>query len=130
MVILLVMSFSLGGVFCAERCDLCQRQIALQVWVRGTRDQLILLLIFAAVVALGIKLVGTLLMGALTIIPASIAKNISASAQSYVAASAILGGLIAGIGAFVSAQFSWLPGPTIILFGIGVFAISLFWTKQ
>ena len=43
----------------------------------GPKINLLFLLIFAFIVALGIKLVGTLLMGALTIIPASIAKNFS-----------------------------------------------------
>jgi len=41
---------------------------------------LLLMVLFAFIVALGIKLVGTLLMGALTIIPATISKNISRAA--------------------------------------------------
>lgn len=105
-------------------------ELSLVEGARGPTSQLSLWLIFAAVVALGIKLVGTLLMGALTMIPASIAKNINVSAKSYMMTSAILGSIIAGVGIFVSAQFSWLPGPTIILLGIGVFAISLLWTKK
>jgi zinc transport system permease protein len=48
-----------------------------QVHGLGRRYNLALLLAFAMIVALGIKLVGTLLVGALTIIPASIAKNVS-----------------------------------------------------
>src|ERR1019366_9085603 len=45
----------------------------------GRKYDLALLLIFAMIVALGIKLVGTLLIGALTIIPAAVAKNVSRS---------------------------------------------------
>lgn len=96
----------------------------------GRMQQLVLLLIFSGVVALGIKLVGTLLMGALTIIPASIAKNISTSARSYILLSAVLGALIATSGAFTSHTLNLLPGPTIILLGVGIFICSLIlWRK-
>ncbi|MBI3442614.1 MAG: metal ABC transporter permease [Candidatus Sungbacteria bacterium] len=96
----------------------------------GTAEQLVLLLIFSGVVALGIKLVGTLLMGALTIIPASIAKNISTSARRYILLSTGLGGFIATIGAFASHTLHLLPGPTIILLGAGIFVCSLiFWRE-
>ena len=89
----------------------------------GTR--LILLVLFAIVVALGIKLVGTLLMGALTIIPAAIARNIARSARASLLLAAILGGVIATGGVSIAARFAILPGPAIILFGIACFAGSL-----
>lgn len=96
---------------------------------QGTRYELILLLIFGFVVALGIKLVGTLLMGALTIIPASVAKNVTRSMSSYVIASASLGGVIAVSGTLIANQFSFLPGPTIILLGIGFFGGSFLFKR-
>lgn len=96
----------------------------------GRMQQLVLLLIFSGVVALGIKLVGTLLMGALTIIPASIARNISTSAKQYILLSICLGALIAIIGAFASHTFNLLPGPTIILLGVGVFICSLMFRRK
>ena len=60
----------------------------------GRQYVLALLLIFAMIVALGIKLVGTLLTGALTIIPAAVAKNASRSMRGYVILSAVLGGVL------------------------------------
>ncbi len=90
----------------------------------GRGYDLVLLLIFALVVALGIKLVGTLLMGALTIIPASVAKNVSHGMRQYVAISAILGGAISVAGVWIAGALKLLPGPTIILFGIALFLIS------
>lgn len=87
---------------------------------------LLLLLVFSFTVALGIKLVGTLLMGALTIIPASIAKNLARSTTGYIMLSVILGGVISFGGALVASLYGFLPGPTIILFGVGVFLLSLF----
>lgn len=91
----------------------------------GRRYDLALLLVFAMIVALGIKLVGTLLMGALTIIPASIAKNLAQSMRHYVILSAILGGAISVIGVWLAESFRFLPGPAIVLLGVGTFVLSL-----
>lgn len=91
----------------------------------GVWTYLLLLVIFALVVALGIKLVGTLLMGALTIIPASIAKNISRSMRGYISSAAFLGGILSVLGVGIARYFHFLPGPTIILVGIGLFLCSL-----
>jgi ABC-type Mn2+/Zn2+ transport system permease subunit len=89
------------------------------------RSDLLILLIFATIVSLGIKLVGTLLMGALTIIPASIAQNTTRSLKQYMLLSSIIGGLVTAAGAYVSHRLGWMPGPTIVLFGSGLFVLSL-----
>jgi zinc transport system permease protein len=96
-----------------------------QVHGLGRGFDLLLLSLFALIVSLGIKLVGTLLMGALTIIPASIAKNIVRSMKGFITLSTVLGGLISVIGLFIAHAFSFLPGPSIILFGVGLFLVSL-----
>lgn len=89
------------------------------------RYDLALLLVFSLIVALGIKLVGTLLMGALTIIPASIAKNLATSMRRYVISSAILGGAISVGGVWMAESFRFLPGPAIVLLGVAMFFVSL-----
>lgn len=91
----------------------------------GRWFDLLLLSLFALIVSLGIKLVGTLLMGALTIIPASIAKNIAKTMRSFIIVSTLLGGVISVTGLFVAQAFAILPGPSIILFGVGLFLVSL-----
>jgi zinc transport system permease protein len=91
----------------------------------GRAYDLALLLIFAAIVALGIKLVGTLLMGALTIIPASIAKNLAPSMRRYIILSAVLGGVISVSGVWLAQTFRFLPGPAIVLLGVAAFALTL-----
>jgi zinc transport system permease protein len=91
----------------------------------GRGYDLALLLVFAVIVALGIKLVGTLLMGALTIIPASIAKNLSRSMRLYVIVSSALGGTISVLGIWLADVFRFLPGPSIVLFGAALFLLSL-----
>ena len=63
---------------------------------------MVFLLIFAITVALGIKLVGTLLMGALVIIPAAAAKNFSRTMAGYVFLSIVFGILSVGAGLFLA----------------------------
>jgi zinc transport system permease protein len=96
-----------------------------KVYGTGRGYELALLLIFAMIVALGIKLVGTLLMGALTIIPASISKNVASSMREYVIFSALLGGAISVVGAWIAAKLHFLPGPSIVLLGVAVFLVSI-----
>ena len=91
----------------------------------GRGYDLAMLLVFSITVALGIKLVGTLLMGALTIIPASIAKNVSRSMRGYLLLSSVLGGAISTVGVGVAQTFRLLPGASIVLLGIGLFLVSL-----
>ncbi len=94
----------------------------------GRRTDLVLLLNFALVVALGIKLVGTLLMGALTILPAAIAKVTCRSVVGYMGTAVALGALNAVGGTIIARRLELLPGPTIILLGVGFFVVSLVWT--
>ena len=93
------------------------------------RSDLLLLLIFATIVSLGIKLAGTLLMGALTIIPASVARNSAFSFKQYMLASTAAGAVIAAIGAIAAHRFGWAPGPTIVLLGSGLFVLSLAFSR-
>jgi ABC-type Mn2+/Zn2+ transport system permease subunit len=96
-----------------------------KVYGLGRGYDLALLLIFAMIVALGIKLVGTLLMGALTIIPASVAKNLFRSMRRYVIASSVLGGAISVAGVWIAETFRFPPGPSIVLLGVSLFLLSL-----
>ena len=91
----------------------------------GRGYDLVLLLIFSTIVALGIKLVGTLLMGALTIIPAAIARHFSFGMKRYAIAAAALGAAIAALGAAAATAWSIRPGPTVILVGVALFAVTL-----
>ncbi len=94
------------------------------------RWDLLFFLFFAFTVALGIKLVGTLLMGALTIIPALIAKNMARNMTSYLILSTFLGGLVASGGIILARYFGFLPGPVIILFGVVLFIFSILFRRK
>lgn len=87
------------------------------------------LLLFALSVALGIKLIGSVLMGALTILPAVSARNFSWSLKSFLVFSVILGLIMTFIGIMVSRSFNFPPGPSVILSGVIFFIVSLLFKK-
>jgi ABC-type Mn2+/Zn2+ transport system permease subunit len=64
-------------------------------------------------------------MGALTIIPAAIARNMSSGMKKYMLLSAAFGVLISTVGVCIAAFFAIRPGPAIVLLGVVIFVISL-----
>lgn len=88
------------------------------------------LLLFALSVALGIKLIGSVLMGALTILPAVSARNFSWSLKSFLVFSVILGLVMTLIGITLSDIFNFPPGPSVILSGIVFFIFSLLFKRK
>jgi ABC-type Mn2+/Zn2+ transport system permease subunit len=67
-------------------------------------------------------------MGALTIIP-GIARNGAFSFKQYMLASAVAGAVIAAAGAMLAHRVAWVPGPTIVLIGSGLFVLSLAYSQ-
>ncbi len=106
----------------------------------GQLDFLYLLLV-ALVVATGIKVVGMLLVGAVVILPAVSAKNVSRSLTQYALVSAVLGLVTAAGGialavalppfltALLPAQFptpiTLPPGPLVVVSGTVVFVVTV-----
>lgn len=88
------------------------------------------LLSIAAVVALGVYLVGGLITAALIAIPAASAKNISGNLRSYVRWSIAFGVISAILGISVG-RFWQLPiGPCIIISGVILFLLTVFIHKK
>src|SRR3989344_6074588 len=91
--------------------------------IKSSKINFIFLILVAVIVALGIKVVGTLLMGALVVIPAITSKNMAKSLKSYVWGGAIAGLLSATIGIFLAASLSLPPGPIVVLVSAVLFVI-------
>lgn len=87
---------------------------------------LIYLLSIGVVVALGVKFVGTLLTGALVIVPAAAAKNISSKMIVYSLAAMLIGIFSAGIGITTATMLKFSIGPVVVITTIGFFVISYF----
>jgi len=83
--------------------------------LRPSRADFIFFSLVALIVALGIKVAGTLLTGALVIIPAATARGISGSLRSYLCLSGILGMISAIAGISAANALHVPPGPAIVL---------------
>ena len=85
----------------------------------------IYLLLIAIVIAIGIKVTGSLLVGALLIVPAVASRNFSRNLKQYIYGSIIIGVLSCVIGILVSHLTDIPAGPLIILVSGLFFLISL-----
>lgn len=85
----------------------------------------IFLVLLACVIALGIKIVGTLLMGSLTILPVSVAKNLTNSLRSMVVCSIAVSIVMTISGLVISSFFNIPLSATVILTGGALFVLSL-----
>lgn len=98
--------------------------------VKVARYNFIYLVCIAIVVALGIKVTGSLLMGALVITPAAAARNLSKNLSQY-----SYGGLLIGItscllGVLIFRFFNLPAGPLIILSASLIFLASLIFRRR
>jgi ABC-type Mn2+/Zn2+ transport system permease subunit len=90
---------------------------------------LVFLICIAAVVAIGVKVVGGLLTAALVAIPASTSKNMSKNLFQYSYGGLLLGST-AGIFGIIGFQLTGIPaGPLIIITSAVFFLISLLFVK-
>lgn len=94
-----------------------------------SRLNLVYLLLVGLVVALGVKFLGTLLTGALVIIPAVTAKNIAKSIRSYHVISILVGIVSSVVGIIIANSFNLPTGPIVILVGIVIYIFSTIFNK-
>ncbi|SEM70409.1 zinc transport system permease protein [Loktanella fryxellensis] len=88
------------------------------------RENLILILLLAGVVAVAIKVVGALLITALLVIPAAGARRIVASPEGMALLAGTLGVTAALGGVALSLQLDTPTGPSIVVAALVLFALS------
>lgn len=98
------------------------KELAVASRIKVERINLIFLLLVAIIVAVGIKEVGTLLVGALVIVPAAAAKTISTRLSRYSLMSAIFGLASATLGVVLSSYVNLPAGPLVVIVGTTIFA--------
>ena len=103
---------------------LISEELAKSAGIPIKKINLIYLLLVGIVVALGVRFVGTLLMGALVIIPAVSAKNISISIKSYYVISIFFGILSSIIGIVIAQTYKISAGPSVVLVSVFIFVLS------
>lgn len=93
--------------------------------VKPAREQLVLTLLLAAVVAVAIKVVGALLITSLLIIPAAAARSFARTPEQMVVLAALIGATSAVGGLRAAMMLDTPVGPTIVCVAVGIFAISV-----
>ena len=99
-------------------------ELAQAVGIAPRREGLILIVLLALVVAVAIKVVGALLIGALMIIPAAAARPMVNTPERMVGLALIFGALSALGGLQAAFVFDTPAGPTIVTVAAAIFALS------
>ncbi len=92
--------------------------------VKTSLINLAYLLLVGLVVTLGVKFLGTLLTGAMVIIPAVTAKNVAKSIKSYHLISIVVGIVSSAIGIIVAKLLNIPSGPIVVLTAVVIFVLS------
>ena len=100
-------------------------ELARSTGVNVALANFVYLFLVTVVVAVGIKIVGTVLVGALVVVPAAAMKNLSRSLSSYALRSGVTGVASAGSGIFLAAYLGLPAGPLVVTVGTVIFAGAL-----
>jgi len=104
--------------------------LAKSTGIKMSKVNLVYLLLVGLVVALGVKFVGTLLTGALVIVPAVAAKNMAKSLIGFHFWASFIGVFSAVVGILI-AKFLEIPsGPSVVLVSIAIFILSYIFKKR
>jgi ABC-type Mn2+/Zn2+ transport system permease subunit len=95
--------------------------LALSSGVNLGRINLLYLLLVSLVVAIGIRIVGTLLVGFIVVVPAATAKILSSNLLRYSLLSGLFGTLSACSGILLASYLGLLPGPLVVFSGTAIF---------
>lgn len=104
---------------------LISEELAKSKGINTALTNLLYLLLVSVIVAIGIQVTGTLLVGFLVVTPAAAARIISGNLSRYCILSAAFGSVAAVSGIFLSASLNILPGPLIVISGVVIFVIAL-----
>jgi ABC-type Mn2+/Zn2+ transport system permease subunit len=99
--------------------------LAISKGIKIGRTNLLYLLLVSAVVSLGIRITGTLLVGFLVVVPAATAKNLSLTSFRYAVLSAVFAVICSVTGIVLSSYLNVPPGPMVVLSGLAVFLVTV-----
>ncbi len=119
-----------GKIYRQLVLETISNDLASSTGIHTKKIDFIFLLTVALIVALGIKIIGSLLMGALVIIPAAAAKNFSRNLSAYSGFSALFGLLSAVGGVYLASRLGFSPGPIVVLSSAVIFFLSLIFRKS
>ena len=103
--------------------------LAYAAGINPRREQLVLTLLLAGVVAVAIKVVGALLITALLIIPAAAARSFARTPERMAIAAMAIGALSALGGLRAAVMFDTQVGPSIICVAVALFGVATLGAK-
>ncbi len=121
--------FTMTRIYRELTLSIISKQLAQSMKINVSRINFLFLLLVAVIVALGLKVTGVFLMGALVIIPAAAAKNISIGLTRFTKFAALFGGISALGGILFANYFNFHPGPIVVLASGVVFVLTLLFKK-
>jgi zinc transport system permease protein len=89
---------------------------------KGARAEVVFLVLVAALIAFGLKVVGALLIVALLVIPPAAARPFARTPEGMAALAALVGAASAPLGLFAAYVADAPAGPAIVLAGVALFA--------
>jgi len=105
--------------------SMISEELAISHGVNVARTNLLYLSLVSLTVAIGIKIVGTLLVGFLVVVPAATAKTISSNLLRYSVLSSLFGAISSSSGVLLSGYLNLPAGPLVVLSGITIFIIVI-----
>ena len=105
--------------------SLISEELATSSGINVARTNLLYLLLVSTVVAIGIRITGTLLVGFLVVVPAAAARSLSPNLFRYYVLSSIFGAVSASMGILLSDHLGLPPGPLVVLTGITIFLVAV-----
>ena len=124
-VISVAVVIALRAIYPKLALTMISRELAVSSRINVNRINLIYLLLVSTIVAVGIKEVGTLLVGAVVIVPAAAARNVSSSLSRFSLLSGIFGVVSAIAGVVASGLVGQPAGPLVVLAGATLFIFGL-----
>jgi len=101
-------------------------ELATSTGVNVARTNLLYLLLVCLVVAIGIKITGTLLVGFLVVVPAAAARNVSSNLFKYSVLSSVFAAISSSTGILTSSILDFSQaGPLVVLSGIAIFLMTV-----
>lgn len=104
--------------------------LAMSQKINTRKYDLIYLMVIGVIVALGIKVTGSLLIGALVVIPPAAARNFSRTLRQYSYGGMVIGIISCFLGIIIYKIAGFPAGPIIILTSAAIFLISLLFRRK
>ena len=102
--------------------------LAVSKGISVAKTNLLYLFLVSVVVAIGIQIVGALLVGFLVIVPAIAARNLSTNIKRYALLSSVFGAIAGFVGVLLWSVNGFglpFPGPMVVFVGIAIFAVTV-----